>query len=188
MRQCSIRVSNILRFHHPIRSKTLQFLQVLIAPLFVPIFVLSRGGDDGNTRKKKEKGRRGTEESEGRRKIFFTTNSSPFILATSLASTSSPPFQWRVAPFYWHACWLTFSLSLSLFFEFFPLYYTTLIVLRAWLQTSLSLAKNAISAMTFHRRKNEYRVTYLIMAGTITFTFFRVIFGGNFDGISFENE
>lgn len=55
MRQCSIRVSNILRFHHPVRSKTLQFLQVLIAPLFVPIFVLSRDGDDGNTRKKKKR-------------------------------------------------------------------------------------------------------------------------------------
>lgn len=64
MRQCSIRVSNILRFHHPVRSKTLQFLQVLIAPLFVPIFVLSRGGDDGNTRKKKKKKR----EEEARKK------------------------------------------------------------------------------------------------------------------------
>lgn len=155
MKQCSnlIRVSNILRFHHP---KILQFLQVLIAPLFVPIFVLSRGGDDGNTRKKKKerKGKKRQGRKRRKKKNLFHNQLQPvhprhFTREHFFATVSVTRCTFLLARV------LAYFLSLF-FFEFLLLYYTTLIVLRAWLQTSraLSLAKNAISAMTLHQKTN----------------------------------
>lgn len=189
MRQCSnlIRVSNILRFHHP---KILQFLQVLIAPLFVPIFVLSRGGDDGNTRKKKERkkreeeaGKKAKEEEKSFSQPTPARSSSPLHLRALLRHRFSDALHLFIGT-------RAGLLSLSLFFRVPP-------PLLHDAHCASSVAANEprpLSCQECNFRddsssKNEYRVTYLIMAGTITFAFFRVIFGGNFDvRISFQNE
>lgn len=158
---------SIHRFHlyYPIRSEILHFLPVLIAPLFA-IFVLREAlsVDGGNTRKGKKKKRKKGKRRKAKEEEKSIHNHLQSVHPRHFNSgeRTSPPFQWRVAPFYWHACWLTLSLSLS-FFRVLPPLFTTLIVLRVWLQTSraLSLAKNAISAMTFHQGTNIVRSTYL---------------------------
>ena len=117
-------------------------------------------------KKKKKKEKKGRGGKRRKKKNLFTTISSPFILATStLASALRHRFSDALHLFIGTRAGLLFlSLSLSLsFFRVLPPLFTTLIVLRVWLQTSraLSLAKNAISAMTFHQGTNIVRSTYL---------------------------
>lgn len=113
--------------------------------------------------KKKKKKKREEEESEGRRKIYSqpspVRSSSPLQLWRAHFATVSVT---RCTFLLARVLAYSFSLSLS-FFRVLPPLFTTLIVLRVWLQTSraLSLAKNAISAMTFHQGTNIVRSTYL---------------------------
>ena len=126
--------------------------------------------DGVNTRKvkkKKKKKKREEEESEGRRKIYSqpspVRSSSPLQLwRAHFATVSVTRCTFLLARVLAYSLSLSLSLSLS-FFRVLPPLFTTLIVLRVWLQTSraLSLAKNAISAMTFHQGTNIVRSTYL---------------------------
>lgn len=166
---------------HPLGDTPLP--PVLIAPLFA-IFVLREAlSVVTRERKKEKKGRRG---KRRKKKNLFTTISSPFILATSLWRALRHRFSDALHLFIGTRAGLL-SLSLSLFRVRSPLF-TTLIVLRVWLQTSraLSLAKNAISAMTFHQKMNIVRSTYLFNYWLEYLSFFHVI-SGNFDEISFQN-
>lgn len=100
---------------HPLGDTPLP--PVLIAPLFA-IFVLREALSVVTRERKKEKKgkkRQAKEEEKSIHNHLQSVHPRHFTLAST-----SPPFQWRVAPFYWHACWLT--VSLSLFFEFVLLY------------------------------------------------------------------
>lgn len=145
----------------------------------------SRGPFRGNTRKekrKKGKKRQAKEEEKSIHNHLQSVHPRHFTLAST-----SPPFQWRVAPFYWHACWLTVSLSLSFSSSFSFIHHAHCASsVAANEPRPLSLAKNAISAMTFHQKMNIVRSTYLFNYWLEYLSFFHVI-SGNFDEISFQN-
>lgn len=118
---------------HPLGDTPLP--PVLIAPLFA-IFVLREAlSVVTRERKKEKKGRRG---KRRKKKNLFTTISSPFILATSLWRALRHRFSDALHLFIGTRAGLL-SLSLSLFRVRSPLF-TTLIVLRVWLQTSRALS------------------------------------------------
>lgn len=120
---------------HPLGDTPLP--PVLIAPLFA-IFVLREAlSVVTRERKKEKKGRRGMEESEGRRKIYSqpspVRSSSPLHSGEHFATVSVTRCTFLLARV------LAYCLSLSLFRVRSPLF-TTLIVLRVWLQTSRALS------------------------------------------------
>lgn len=117
---------------HPLGDTPLP--PVLIAPLFA-IFVLREALSVVTRERKKEK--REEEASEGRRKIYSqpspVRSSSPLHSGEHFATVSVTRCTFLLARV------LAYCLSLSLFRVRSPLF-TTLIVLRVWLQTSRALS------------------------------------------------
>lgn len=168
---------------HPLGDTPLP--PVLIAPLFA-IFVLREAlSVVTRERKKEKKGRRG---KRRKKKNLFTTISSPFILATSLWRALRHRFSDALHLFIGtRAGLLSLSLSLSFSSSFSFIHHAHCASsVAANEPRPLSLAKNAISAMTFHQKMNIVRSTYLFNYWLEYLSFFHVI-SGNFDEISFQN-
>lgn len=168
---------------HPLGDTPLP--PVLIAPLFA-IFVLREAlSVVTRERKKEKKGRRG---KRRKKKNLFTTISSPFILATSLWRALRHRFSDALHLFIGtRADLLSLSLSLSFSSSFSFIHHAHCASsVAANEPRPLSLAKNAISAMTFHQKMNIVCSTYLFNYWLEYLSFFHVI-SGNFDEISFQN-